>query len=137
MPKPRVIDERLVYTGWLPQANQLLREWGWKRKHRLRQAGRIRFGMLPSPLRVTTFAYVRVIRILGPKQKRLDRDNFALLTKPLIDAAVDCGYLVDDCEEWADITYTQDDTRREKGPAIELEISYRKRRSTHGEHRSH
>ena len=42
----------------------------------------------------------------------------------LLDAAVRCGYLVDDRERWADITYEQDASRRDEGPRVELLIRY-------------
>jgi hypothetical protein len=54
----------------------------------------------------------------------MDRDNVGLLTKVLVDSAVLGGYLVDDKEKWADITYHQDATKRSEGPYIHIEITY-------------
>lgn len=112
----------LIYTGWLPRSNA--QQVHWRYRQRLRRAALRAFGELPRGLHATQKAAVVVTRVLGPRQRRMDRDNLAWLCKPLLDAVVAGGYLVDDSETWADIRYVQDETRRQEGPRIEVEITY-------------
>lgn len=116
----------LVYQGWMPQANALLRASGWQSKRRLKQLGIRAFGELPTSVRVHQRATVHVVRVLGPRQRWLDADNLAIVHKPLIDALVVCGWLHDDKPQWATVTYAQDDTRRGEGPKSEIQIEYAK-----------
>jgi hypothetical protein len=113
----------LVYAGRLPKvSNKRLHPMA---RHRLRRKGRLVFGSddLPKRYWPTTRATVQVVRVLGPGQKPMDRDNLAILVCGLIDA-LKPAYIVDDSEQWADITYTNDGTRREDGPMIEIRIAY-------------
>jgi hypothetical protein len=112
----------LIYDGWLPK--NVGHNTHWRQRHHLKQLACACFGQLPSDYWATTLATVRAIRVLGPKQRPLDRDNLAWLMKPIIDAAVHGGYLKDDREKWADIQYFQDSERRHEGPKIEITITY-------------
>jgi hypothetical protein len=92
-------------------------------RYRLKQAGVKVFGVLPPCLYPTVKATVQVVRVLGPGQKPMDRDNLALTVAGLVDA-LKPSYLVDDSEKWADITYANDGSRRQWGPFIEIRIDY-------------
>jgi hypothetical protein len=123
IPRSRQIDGGwiLVYQGWLPRISN-------KRVHplavwRLMRRGREIFGALPPMLYPQTRARVQVIRVLGPGQKPMDRDKIALTCAGLVDALTP-SYLRDDSERYADITYTNDATRRQDGPSIEIVIQY-------------
>lgn len=116
----------LTYSGTLPRISN-------KRVHplavwRLMKQGRHTFGSLPPMLYPTTRARVEVVRVLGPGQKSLDRDKLALTVAGLIDA-LRPSFLVDDSEQWADITYHNDATRRQDGPIIEITIRYEEKTS--------
>ena len=111
----------LRYTGRLPKvSNKRLHPMA---RYRLKQAGVKVFGVLPPMCYPTVKATVQVIRVLGPGQKPMDRDNLALTVAGLVDA-LKPSYLVDDSERWADIRYTNDGTRRFTGPIIEIRIEY-------------
>jgi hypothetical protein len=111
----------LVYAGRLPKvSNKRLHPMA---RYRLTKAGRLAFGAMPPHYYPTTKATVEVVRVLGPGQKPMDRDNLAILVCGLIDA-LKPSYIVDDSERWADITYTNDGTRREVGPKIVIRIAY-------------
>ena len=112
----------LRYTGRLPKvSNKRLHPMA---RYRLKQAGVKVFGVLPPMCYPTVKATVQVVRVLGPGQKPMDRDNLALMVAGLVDA-LKPSYLVDDRERWADIRYTNDGTRRAMGPMIEIRIDYR------------
>ena len=111
----------LVYDGKLPKiSNKYLHPMA---RYRLTRKGRFIFGTMPQRYWPTVKARVQVVRVLGPGQKPMDRDNLALLVSGLIDA-LKPDYIVDDSEAWADISYTNDGTRREDGPMIEFHIAY-------------
>jgi len=122
MSKPMSQPLVLVYDEWLPSANAMLRMSGWRLKQHVKRQAINTFGTNPFPLK--TRGVVHITRVLGPRQRFMDQDNLRLIMKPLVDALVTCGYLVNDNEVWADISYRQDETRREIGPRIELEITY-------------
>jgi hypothetical protein len=112
---------RLIYIGRLPKvSNKRLHPMA---RYRLTKAGRRAFGAMPPRYYPTTRATVQVVRVLGPGQKPMDRDNLAILVSGLIDA-LKPSYIVDDSEVWSDITYTNDGARREQGPRIEFHIRY-------------
>lgn len=50
---------------------------------------------------------VTLTRIIGYRQRRYDRDNLATGCKPVIDALVRCGLLVDDTEQHAELHFLQ------------------------------
>jgi hypothetical protein len=111
----------LTYTGWLPkisghQVNRFARS-------RLTNLGRRTFGVLPPVLYPTGRAQVQIIRVLGPRQKPMDRDSISQLTAGLTDS-LKPSYVRDDSEKYADLTYRNDDTRRQDGPAIRIVITY-------------
>ena len=110
------------YVGWLPrisghQVNRFARS-------RLSKLVRQVFGDLPATHRVTGFATVEVLRILGPHQKPMDRDSLAQLTAGAVDGLRRGGYLKDDNERWSDTQYRNDGTRRDQGPMLEITIVY-------------
>lgn len=118
------MTQQLVYDGWMPQANALLRMNGWRLKQRLRKNAVAQFGALPGSVRTLRPAIVEVVRVLGPHQREMDSGNLALVLKPLEDALVYCGYLVDDSPQWATFSRKEDATRRRDGPKIEISIWY-------------
>jgi hypothetical protein len=110
---------RLCYYGALPRISN--KQVGWRAVWQLRQSARQLLG--PGPGSPPWRARVQLIRVLGPGQKPLDRDKLALMTAGLVDALVP-SYIRDDSERHADITYTNDVTRRQDGPYIEILIDY-------------
>ena len=88
-----------------------------KAEKKLRQIG---FTRHPFPCKV----FVTVTRILGRGERLWDsssvlRGNY----KEIEDALVACGWFVDDSMDYIGLTIgKQDDTRRELGSCIELEI---------------
>jgi hypothetical protein len=111
----------LWYTGRLPKvSNKRLPPMA---RYRLKRADVKVFGILPPMCYPTVKATVQVIRVLEPGQKPMDRDNLALMVAGLVDA-LKPSYLVDERERWADIRSTNDETRREKRPMIEIRIAY-------------
>lgn len=61
-------------------------------------------------------------RILGHGEQLFDRNNLIGGLKPVIDAAIAAGLLVDDSEEFYDDDYRQDASRPLHGPQIHLRI---------------
>lgn len=111
----------LRYRDWLPRisGHQLNRY----ARSRLAKRGRLVFGELPPVLYPTQRARVEVMRVMGPRQKPMDRDSLAQWLAGLIDS-LKPSYIRDDNEAWADITYQNDGSRRSQGPAIEIRIDY-------------
>ena len=77
--------------------------------------------------RRTPFAFpIRLVitRILGPKQRAWDADSILRgSAKELIDAIVAVGWLHDDCQEWlTGVTGVQDDSQRQNGPAVRVDV---------------
>lgn len=70
------------------------------------------------PVRIT------VTRILGKRQRLWDADSVLRgNAKQLIDSLTDLGWWVDDSPEWiTDAQGHQDATRRDKGPAVLIEV---------------
>lgn len=99
-------------NAWFMSAN-----FRQKAEKKLRQIGFVRN---PFPCRVS----VTVTRILGKGERLWDsssvlRGNY----KEIEDALVACGWFHDDSMKHIALTIgKQDDTRRDKGPCIELEI---------------
>jgi hypothetical protein len=115
----------LIYAGWMPDTNALLRQTGYLLKQRLRKRGLATFGQLPPPTMAHWPARVTLVRVLGPGQRLLDESkNLSLATGPLVDALVLGGWLVDDSPKWARFMHDQDATRRQDGPRIEVTIRY-------------
>lgn len=110
----------LTYTGWLPKISN--KQVHHKAVWNLMKCGRRTFGELVS-WHEQRYATVKVVRVLGPRQKIMDRDKISSTCAGLVDALVP-SYLKDDSEDWADITYTNCTTRRSEGPCIEILISY-------------
>lgn len=67
---------------------------------------------------------VTITRILGKGERRWDADSVLRgNAKQLLDALVGAGYFYDDGPQWiTEVFGKQDDSRRESGPAIEVEI---------------
>ena len=67
---------------------------------------------------------VTITRILGKGERRWDADSVLRgNAKQLLDALVDAGFFFDDGPQWiTEVFGKQDDSRRESGPAIEVEI---------------
>jgi hypothetical protein len=110
---------RLCYYGALPRVSN--KQVNWRAVWQLTARARRLFGTVPAAPR--TRARVQVIRVLGPNQRRIDRDKLALMTAGLVDALVPT-YIRDDSEVYADISYTNDTSRRQDGPYIEIRIDY-------------
>ncbi|MGH7392908.1 MAG: hypothetical protein ACREM3_26160, partial [Candidatus Rokuibacteriota bacterium] len=98
----------LIYDGLLP--HNVGHNTHWRQRHAVKRLAVRQFGYLFPGYASRIFARVHITRVMGPRQRPLDRDNLAWLCKPVVDALVTCGYLVDDREAWADITYGQDGT---------------------------
>jgi hypothetical protein len=112
----------LTWVNWLPKisGHQLSR---YDRSRLCRLARQV-FGEWPRGMHEPRRARVEVIRVLGPRQKPMDRDSLAQLTAGLVDSLKRCGYVTDDSERWATLTYTNDGTRRHEGPSIIMTIDY-------------
>lgn len=67
---------------------------------------------------------MRVTRILGPRQSKWDADSILRgNSKELIDALVAIGWFVDDGQKWiSEVTSAQDDTQRQNGPSVLVEV---------------
>lgn len=67
---------------------------------------------------------LRITRILGKRQQLWDADSVGRgSVKELIDAMVACGWFVDDGPKYIrPVDYRQDETRREDGPAVQIEV---------------
>ena len=96
----------------------------WTRPKALKQ-----FGVLPPGLQATRHAYVTVTRVMGPRERPLDSvENFRFACKGLTDALKrppwGGGYIVDDADRWATFSFMQDETRRDQGPRVEIDIRY-------------
>lgn len=64
---------------------------------------------------------LRVVRVLGPRQKLWDTDSVGRgNSKELIDSLVEIGWFHDDSPRWLDVSFGQDASRRNEGPAIQL-----------------
>jgi hypothetical protein len=109
----------LCYYGALPRISN--KQVNWRAVWQLTARARRLFGTVPAAPR--TRARVQVIRVLGPSQRRIDRDKLALMTAGLVDALVPT-YIRDDSEVYADISYTNDPSRRQDGPYIEIRVDY-------------
>lgn len=75
----------------------------------------------PFPFRVR----LTVTRVLGKGQRLWDWSSCGRGSwKEIEDALVACGWFHDDCPKWisTDSTFRQDASRRDEGPAIEIEI---------------
>lgn len=112
----------LIYVGKLPRTNKNAVHWSVG--YRLMKRAFRQFGELP--FRVQRHAHVTVTRVLGKGERTQDFfENGPWRCKKLIDAAVICGYLVDDKPEWATFApYAEDTTRRAEGPRVEIKITY-------------
>jgi hypothetical protein len=120
------VDLLLIYDGKLPKING--HQVNRFARSRLAKKCRIVFGTgtIPPMFYPTGKAMVRIIRVLGPRQKPMDDDSLALLTGGARDA-LKPAYIRDDSQKYATFTYTNDGTRREVGPRIEIEITYEAR----------
>jgi hypothetical protein len=120
---PADIACTLVYLDRMPKINghQVSR---YARSRLSKRARRI-FGSddIPWFMQPQVKASVRIVRVLGPRQKPMDDDSLALLTGGIRDA-LKPGYIKDDSPKWATFTYVNDGTRRAIGPRIEVEIVY-------------
>lgn len=69
--------------------------------------------------------HIKVTRVLGKGQRLWDADSILRgSAKQLIDSLVDHGFMHDDGPKWlVSATGTQDDTQRENGPRIIVELS--------------
>ena len=102
------------------QNNGQGRSWhssaGQRRKFERLLCGEHRREPLEYPVDVT------YTRVCGPKQRARDCDNIAPSCKQLQDALVALGWWHDDTPTWIrSVTYKNDDTRREDGPAVLVE----------------
>ena len=111
---------RLVYTGRLPRPQKGGEHWVYR--YRLKRAALKTFGVLPVP--ATQKALITLTRVLGPKQRPYDVENFAYQQKGLVDALKAGRYLVDDSPKWVTISYIQDERNRAQGPCILIDIRY-------------
>lgn len=111
----------MTYNDWLPKisGHQLDRY----ARSRLVKCGRHVFGELPPCLQHQQRARVEVIRVMGPRQKPMDRDSLAQLCAGLIDS-LQPSYIWNDSEKWSDVRYRNDGERRQQGPFIEIIIDY-------------
>jgi hypothetical protein len=115
-------DHTLVYAYDLPRNSGGVH---WRIRQAQRDRARRLFGSLPDTRRVRKRAVVRWTRVLGPRQRDMDESNFCMLTKGIEDALTIGGYIVDDSPKWIDrLPHTEDGTRREFGPRIEISIHY-------------
>jgi hypothetical protein len=111
----------LIYEGWLPKiSNKIVHPLA---RHRLKQRATKVFGVLPPCCYPTRHASVRIVRVLGPRQKPMDSDNLSILVAGLRDALKPC-YIKDDSPKWGTFDYVNDGTRRDVGPRIEVTICY-------------
>ena len=111
----------ITYSGWLPKlSNHYVH---WRGRAQLSKLTRQVFGMLPSSLCQPRRTKVEVIRVLGPRQKPMDRDSIAQMVAGLIDG-LQPVYIFNDSEKWSDVTYRNDETRRQDGPFIEVKLTY-------------
>lgn len=71
----------------------------------------------------TTKRRVTLTRYYGGRQREFDQDNYATGAKPIVDAMVRAGLLVDDKCEYADISYVQihTDVAEQRGLLVTIE----------------
>ena len=114
----------LIYDGPLYNLNRSNPKIGHLKAAMLKHARR-QFGTLPPSHAARVPAQVMICRVLGPRQRFLDDDkNLGNATGQLVDALVQGGWLVDDSPKWATFRFRQDDSRRQLGPRIEIDIHY-------------
>ena len=114
---------RLVYIGHLPRINTIFfnpKQDYWFREKVLKQWGKM-------PMAATKKAVVTIIRVLGPRQRFLDGDNFQRAMKGARDGLTNKygGYIVDDSPTWSQFVYEQQGWRRREGPRVEVTVQYR------------
>lgn len=116
---------QLAYYGWLPHlSNKIVHPMA---RYRLKQCGCRALGSAWGAWdgrRRPGYAQVEMIRVLGPGQRAMDSDNFAILVAGLRDALTACAYIRDDSPTWAAFRYLHDASRRAYGPFIEITIAY-------------
>ena len=123
----------LVYSGKLPRMN--VQSPDWRKRWQLKQACLRQFGILPQP--ATQIATVVITRVLGPRERLLDPDNFSYACKGAMDSLTNRrpkkngrGYtgggnwIIDDSPRYVQVSYVQDATRRHEGPCMEIIVRY-------------
>lgn len=66
---------------------------------------------------------ITITRVCGPRQRCWDEDNLVAACKPVVDAIVRAGLLLDDDRKSVERDYRPDDTgQRDIGPAVEVII---------------
>lgn len=73
--------------------------------------------------RATGKRRVTLTRYYGGRQREFDQDNYATGAKPILDAMVRAGLLVDDKREYAEVAYVQihTDVEEQRGLLVTLE----------------
>ena len=112
----------LVYTGKLPRTNTLRfnpKQDFWFREKVLKQWGKM-------PRAATQKTIVTITRVLGPRERFWDGDNFQRAMKGARDGLTNKygGYIVDDSPTWSHFVYEQQGWRRHQGPCIEVTVEY-------------
>lgn len=64
---------------------------------------------------------VKFTRLVGPRERRFDDDNFIGGCKPIRDVLVSMGYILDDDDAGAEFEYSQ--VSSPEGPGLRIEIS--------------
>ena len=108
----------------IPSANELMRGRSMRarrgRYKRVRDdmAWAVKVGAFETPA-AKGKRCVRIVRIMGPRQREYDIDNLAHGSKPLVDELVAHGLLLDDSPRWAHIEYAQE-RGAEAGARVEI-----------------
>ena len=129
------VTHHLVYAGKLPRVN--VQAAHWSLRWRLKQACLKQWGVWPFP--ATQKAHVTITRVLGPRERLMDEvENLRWACKGLTDALKNRrpredarrgyngggNYIIDDSPRYSTFSFLQDETRRELGPRVEIDIRY-------------
>lgn len=107
----------------LPRANALLRmHWSKRRKLRTDYLNELLVAGVRSQPREHERKRVTITRILGPGQRRFDRDNLHASVKQLCDALTYKGLIFDDNPGWIDLSVDEDTGNRSQGPAVRVRV---------------
>lgn len=114
------MDANLVIKRQPPSLNKLI-GMHWAVKHRLKQTWIGELPWLNKDERATHRRVVKFTRLIGPRERRYDDDNFIGGCKPIRDALVSMGYILDDDDAGAEFVYSQ--IVSPDGPGLRIEIS--------------